>query len=269
MKLSKEEAICLVLELSDRNIVTSPTKLNKLLARLNLNFIPVDVDFKLNKFGSYNVELSSLEENKYFSIERYTLSNGIQSRKFILKEDGKKLFFSDIKPKLDKILKKEDFDKLYEEINSLSKLKAEEISDNEHKKLLVDVEDRFRLEQKINAIYCDLIDLFQEAKSLSEETLANVDLKALVEYCFYLIKFIKEIRLKHIPESYDFEGYMFDYYFISNIGEIIPFLKSQINFGAKDRVTINKYYQYFVNSVSEHQYPFSLDNPNLHKLVAS
>ena len=98
--------------------------------------------------------------------------------------------------------------------------------------------------------------------------MVNISLKALIEYCYYLMKFIKEVRLKHIPDNYDYEGYMFDYYFINNTHKIIPFLKEQIDCQIKDKVSINKYYQYFVNSVSGGKYPFSLDNPDLLRLVA-
>ncbi len=160
MILSKDEAISLILEFSERNIVTSPTKLNKLLARLNLNFIPIDIDFTLNKYGSYNAELANLEKSKYFNIEKYTLKDGTNSKRFVQNPQGKKLFFEVVKPKIGQVLTKEEADSLYHEINELSKLRADEISDNEHKKLLVDVENRFKLEQKINATYCDLLDLY-------------------------------------------------------------------------------------------------------------
>ena len=269
MILSKDEAICTILEFSKDNIITSPTKLNKLLARLNLDFIPIDIDFTLNKYGSYNAELADLNENKYFKVEPYILKTGVNSKKFILKPEGKIFFLNSVKPKLDKILTKEDFEILQNKIRELSDMRANEISDNEHKKLLVDTEDRFKLEQKVNVVYCDMYDLYEISKSLPENTLVDISLKALIEYCYHLIKFIKEIRFKHIPEGYDYEGYMFDYYFINNINEIIPFLKQQIKDVKKDKIRINKYYQYFVNSVSERNYPFSLDNPNLNKLLAS
>src|SRR3989338_5115996 len=177
MILSREEAICLILEFSDRNTVTSPTKLNKLLARLNLNFIPIDIDFSLNKYGSYNAEISNLTENQFFKIEHYKLKNGIESRKFIQKLDGKKFFFEIVKPKIDQILTTEDFKILRDEINELSKLKAEEISDNEHKKLLVDTENRYKLEQKINSTFCDMYDLYGEAKLIPEETMVDLNFK--------------------------------------------------------------------------------------------
>ena len=65
MILSKEEAICLVLGLSEKNIVSSTTKMNKLLARLNLFFIPIDFNFSLNRFGSFNAELDAISSNDF------------------------------------------------------------------------------------------------------------------------------------------------------------------------------------------------------------
>ena len=266
MILSRDEAICLILEFCKNNIVTSPTKLNKLLARLNLNFIPINIDFTLNRYGSYSAELVDLEENEYYKIEDYTFDK-IKSKRFILTSKGKKLFLEVIKPKIDKILTKDDFISLKNEIENLSLLRAMDISDNEHRKLLVDTDDRFKLEQKINITYSDMDKLYRISKSLLENNLVDINLKALIEYCYYLVKYIKEVRLKHIPAGYDYEGYMFDYYFINNISKIIPFLHQQIQSINKDKIKINKFYQYFVNSVAEEKYPFSLDNPDLYKII--
>jgi len=124
MILSRDEAICTILEFSDNNTVTSPTKLNKLLARLNLHFIPVDIDFKLNRFGSFNVELKEITENQYFDVIEYELKTGQKSRRYMLKQDGKFLFFQSIEPKLRKILTKEDYDLLKSKILELSKMSA-------------------------------------------------------------------------------------------------------------------------------------------------
>ena len=71
MILSKDEAICLILGMSKNMEVSSPTKLNKLLARLNLYFIPIDISFSLNKFGSFSADLSSLQANDYYGLSPY------------------------------------------------------------------------------------------------------------------------------------------------------------------------------------------------------
>lgn len=269
MRLTRDEAICLVLELSENKAISSPTKLNKLLARLNLHFIPVDINFSLNKYGSFNSDLKHLEGNQYYQIEEYTLKSGMPSKRFILTATGEELFDSIIKSKINEILTKEDFAELKEEIKSLSILNADEISGNEHKKLLVDVEDRYKLEQNTNTTFCDMLDLFDKINEIPEDTMAEISLKALIEYCFNLIKYIKDVRFKKIPEDYDYDAYMFDYYFLHNINEIVPFLNEQVAKKEKDGIRINKYYQYFVNSVQENNYPFSLDNENLDKLIAS
>lgn len=267
MILSKDEAICLILELSHNKEISSVTKLNKLLARLNLYFIPIDINFSLSKFGSFTAELSDLQETDYYKLIPYKYEGKTVNR-FSLKLKGENLFKDVIKPKIDEILTEKDFASLKNAIKHLSVLKADEISDDEHKKLLVDIDDRFKLKQDINEASVDMYDLYQEIEKIPEDSIAGIRLKALIEYCFYLIKYLKEIRFKRLPEEeYDFDAYMFDYYFLYNIRQIIPFLKEQILKKDKDAIIINKYYQYFVNSVKE-RYPFSLGNKDLKELIA-
>ncbi len=269
MKLSKDEAICLVLWLAKGNTISSPTKLNKLLARLNLHFIPIDINFSLNKYGSFHADLGELSSNPFFNVQPYKTISGTSTKRFTLSKRGTQLFSETIKKKLDSIFTEVDFQSLQEEILELSTLRAEEISDNEHKKLLIDVKDRVQLEQNLNATFVDMLDLFGQLPHIVEDSLAAVSLKALIEYCFYLMKYIKEVRFKKIPDDYDYDAYMFDYYFLHNIREIVPFLNEQIKQKKRDDRKINKYYQYFVNSVQENNYPFSLENQNLAKLVAA
>lgn len=269
MKLSQDEAICLILNFCQNKTVSSPTKLNKLLARLNLHFVPVDITFSLNKFGSYNADLHEAAENDFYRVEPYTLSSGQQSKKFILRPAGEELFHTAIQPKLNTIMTESDFQALQEEIKTLSSLPADEISGNEHKKLLLDVEDRFKLEQTLNETGCDMCDLYEELPKIEEDSVASISLKALIEYCYCLMKYLREVRFKTIPERYDYNAYMFDYYFLHNIKEIIPFLRKQVKAAKKDAVRINKYYQYFVNSVKGKSYPFTLENENLARLIPS
>jgi len=267
MILSKEEAICLVLGLSEKNIVSSTTKLNKLLARLNLFFIPIDFNFSLNRFGSFNAELDTISSNDFFTVESY-LYNDKECHKYILKQEGLKLYKTNVLQKLKKIMKQNEFDNLKNEIYNLSKLRAEDISENEHKKLLLDVDDRFKLKQKLNEVFIDLKDIYSEINLLKEDSIISIKLKALIEYSYYLIKYLREKKFRRLDEEdYDFDAYMFDYYFLSNIGTIVPFLKKQIKEEKKDEILINKYYQYIINSVRD--YPFSLNNPNLKDLIVT
>src|SRR3989344_4470171 len=264
--LTKDEAICLILKLSKNGEVSSPTKLNKLLARLNLFFIPIEFKFSLNKFGSFSADVSDLQDNDYFGVVPYEYMGKI-TRKFVLKPEGSVLFAQTIKPKIDKILKPEEFEELKETIQHLSSLRAAEISDNEHKKLLVDIDDRFKLAQKINSTFVELSEIYQKINTIQENTIAEIGLKALIEYCYHLIKYLKEKRFKHLPEEeYDFDAHMFDYYFLENVSKIIPFLNEQFSSQEKDAIKINKFYQYFVNSVRE-EYPFSIDNKHLKELI--
>lgn len=266
MILSKDEAICFILGMSKNREVSSPTKLNKLLARLNLYFIPIDISFSLNKFGSFSADLSSLQANDYYTVAPYNYM-GRSVNRFVLKPKGQELFTETIKLKINKILTDEEFNSLKETIQYLSSLSVNEISDNEHKKLLVDIDDRFKLQQKINENFIELSDLYQQINKLPENKIAEIRLKALIEYCYYLIKYLKEKRFIHLSEEeYDFDAHMFDYYFLYNISQIIPFLNKQISEKEKDAISINKFYQYFVNSVKE-EYPFSINNKNLKELI--
>ncbi|PIU30188.1 hypothetical protein COT07_02035 [Candidatus Woesearchaeota archaeon CG07_land_8_20_14_0_80_44_23] len=266
MILTKEEAICLVLGLSSNNEVSSTTKLNKLLARLNLFFIPVDIQFKLNRNGSYNAELSSLKSNEYFDVSTYTYK-GTTPQKYILKTQGKQLFKSVIEEKIPKILTKEDFEDLKNTIFELSKLNANLIAENEHSILLVDVDDQFKLEQKLNEVLVEMTDLFREKDLIKEDSITNITLKALIEYSYYLVKYLKEKKFKNVREGiYDFEANMFDYYFLHNVFKMISFIKKQISAKTKDTVRINKFYQYLINAVRD--YPFSIYNKDLKEIMA-
>ena len=256
MILSKDEAICLILGISKNKEVSSPTKLNKLLARLNLYFIPIEINFSLNKFGSFSADLSSLQANDYYDVAPYSYMGRIVN-KFVLKSKGQELLTETIKLKINKILTDEEFNSLKETIQYLNSLSVTEISDNEHKKLLVDIDDRFKLQQKINENFIELFDLYQQIGKLPENKIAEIRLKALIEYCYQLIKYLKEKRFELLSEEeYDFNAHMFDYYFLDNISQIIPFLNKQISEKEKN----------FVNSVKE-GYPFSINNKDLKELI--
>ena len=265
MILSKDEAICLVLGLSAKKEISSITKLNKLLARLNLHLIPINLDFDLNKFGSFNADLKNLESNEYYELSPYEYKDKTIN-KFILKPEGEQLFGKVIHSKLNKILTEEDFESLKNNINELSRLPASDISNNEHKMLFVDAADRHTLIQKVNIVHVDMLDLYEQIDKIPADTFAGIRLRALIEYCFYLSKYLKE-KFMRLRDEYDFDAYMFDYYFLYHIQSIVSFLNQQIETEDKDLKQINKYYQYIINSVKG-RYPFSLENKDLHRLVA-
>ncbi len=267
MILSKEEAICLVLGFSRNNDINSMTKLNKLIARLNLHLIPVDISFSLNKYGSFNPELQGLSSNQYFEKYAYNFK-GKEISGFKIKPEGQILFRNTSLPKIQRILKPEEVEDFGKEIFELSMLNAGEISGDEHKKLFVDVEDRYKLVERINVVYADFFDLYQNINEVRDDTIEGIRLKALIEYCFNLTRFLKEKRFKKIEEEgYRFDDYMFDYYFLYNLEKLVPLINTWVKGERLDKLVINKYYQYFINSVRE-KYPFSLDNPDLNKLVA-
>ena len=72
MLLDKDEAISLILSFSQSNEVSGKVKLNKLLARLNLFMIPIDIEFSLNKFGSHSTDIEVKEGTEYYEPFEYT-----------------------------------------------------------------------------------------------------------------------------------------------------------------------------------------------------
>lgn len=265
MLLTKEEAICIVLKLSD-NYLSSKTKLNKIIARLNLFMIPVDIDFRLNKFGSFSSDLE-IEDTKYYKQKKYNWKGenqiGVELTKI-----GDDLANIAIEHKLKKILTTQDMNKLAGVINTLSKSSAQEISKEEHRDLLVDVEDRFKLIQRINVTHTDMFDLYENIAKLNENNPLELRLGALIEYCYFLTRYLKEKRFKTIEKAgYDYDANMVDYYFLYVLQkDTIPFIKKEMQSTEKDPIKINRHYQYFINFASQ-KYPFSLENQNLKELI--
>lgn len=268
MLLKKDEAVILAIYLSHEKVITSVTKLNKLLARFMYYMVPVDIDFSLNKYGSFTTETKELISNDFYKVEPYEYRGG-ERNKFILTNEGEILAKSIIKNKVLSILNEVEFQGLKEKYDDLSQLRADEISDEEHRNLLVDVEDRDKLIHRINEVHVDMLDLFSEKNKLTKESIADLRLAALIEYSFYLSKYLKEKRFKNIESSgYDFDSDQISYFFLWNLEEeIIPFLKDQLKTMERDEVKINKYYQYLLNIARHRNYPFSLDNENLIDLI--
>ncbi len=271
MILSSDEAVCLVLNLSKNQEVSSITKLNKLIAKLNQYFIPIDINFELNKYGSFNAELAALESNELFEKSSYQLKlSGKTGYRFKLKPKGKSLAEEVITKKISKIMDARELEHFLKDIFESSELSPEELSKEEHKKLLVDVEDRHLLVQRINNVNIELYDLYSEIDAISTETTGGIRLAGLVEYCYQLSNFLKNVRFKNIEEEgYDFEAPMCEYYLLYQLEKtIIPFIKQQVQLEFRNEITINRYYQYTVNEFKKNT-SFSLDNPNLFKLIST
>jgi hypothetical protein len=265
--LSKEEAISLILAYSRDNRVSSITKLNKLLARLNFFMIPADIDFRLNKYGSYNPDVQ-FETNQNYEVYSYDWRGDSHEGLRIL-PSGMELADQVVQHKLKKILTDADIQELKAKIYHLSQMAAGEISEEEHKSLLVDEDDRTQLIHRINTVSVEFLDLYEDSKKLPESSTSSLRLSAFIEYCYSLTKFLKEKRFKNIEmQGYDFDAYMFDYYFLYLLEkDAIPFIKSQLSQIELDSITINRYYQYFIN-FARSRYSFSLDNPELSSLVS-
>ncbi|MBW2976004.1 hypothetical protein KY347_01005 [Candidatus Woesearchaeota archaeon] len=268
MILSKDEAVSLVLHFAKNKVINSQTKLNKLLARLNFYMIPIDMDFTLNKYGSFSMDTVGLESNEFYNITHYQFGGG-EIPKYIIEEKGEKLALGVIRLKLSKILKPEEIEKLRKEIKYLSDLNADEISSDEHKNLLVDMDEREKLKMRINSVHIDMLDLMGEKKKIAKDSIVNLTLSSLIEYCYYLTQYLMKQRFRNIDEmEYDFDAYMLDYYLLWNLEkQVIPFLKQQTKAKERDEIVLNRYYQYIINFAQSKSYPFSLQNKCLRELV--
>src|SRR3989344_7277810 len=169
MILSKQEAVCLIIGMAEQNNISSITKLQKLTAKLNQFLIPIDIDFSLNKYGSFNANLSGFKDDE--SVEEYKYDwKGQEMQGFRFGFKGKQVYENAVQ-KLKEIMTIEEIDKLKEDFYEFSQMSPSELSEDEHKKLLVDVEDRVDLINRINLVNCDMNDLYEELNKLKEDTI--------------------------------------------------------------------------------------------------
>ena len=262
--LTKEEAISFVLYCSKDHKVTSTTKLQKATARMLKYFIPLDFEFNLNRYGSDCEEIRHTQSNEFYERSDYNHS-GRECSSFSLKDEGLKVAEKVATYKLTKMLSSTEIQELRSEISKITDMGATEASDNEHKLLLVDEEHREKLIMRINDVNLRLFDLYEEIKDKKAETSAEMALYGLIEYAYYLSKFIREKRFKNIDEKgYDFEADMRDYYYLYNLNELIPIIEE--NMENPDEELLDGYFKKFLH-LSESGYPFSLDNKNLLEII--
>jgi hypothetical protein len=267
MILSKDEAVCLIVGLAKNNNISSKTKLNKLTAKLNQFLIPVDINFSLNKYGSFNAELSNLKDNQCIEQYEYEWYNKKMVGFKFKNPNGEHIFKQAIK-KLGEIMTSAEIQHLREEFYELSQISPSELSEDEHKKLLVDVDDRDQLINRINLVVCEMNDLYSDINKLNDETLEEIRLGALIEFCYYLSKFLKEVRFKDIEHrGYGFEDHMFDYYSLRLLEEYAPIIRKELSSKVKNKILINKLYHYFIYYPKD-RYPFSFENKDLFKIIA-
>lgn len=268
--LTEEESISLILFCSKNNSIFGKMKLNKLLARLNLFLIPCDIEFSLNKFGSYNANLEELQTNEYFEIT-INKSYGKDIPVYFIKEEGQKLVAEIVIPKLLEIYEKKEISLIKEKIFNLSLLDAQDISSDEHKKLLVDIDDKFKLKQKINEILIELTDFYLEIDKIPENSIFDIKLSAMIEYSYFLIKYLERKMTSKLDDEskFDFDSYMFDYYFIYILyDEVLPFIKREFKSHDNNEKLLTRIYGFLTESV-KYKYPFSLHNENLKDLLVA
>ena len=242
--------------------------MNKLLARLNFHFIPIDIRFTLNRFGSHSEDVPT-SSTPLYAVKEYATKADRQGRSYELTRAGQEFAKTKVLPKLTAMIDANEFEDLRKDIRRLNLLDASQISGEEHEELLLDVEDREKLKQTINVVHTELFDLYEELEKLPRATVGDIKLAALVEYAFYLTKYLREKRFGHLTdEEYDFDAHMLDYYFLRNIRRMMGFLMSMVRSEEKDERKIARYYSYLVNASKAYGYPFSLDNPRLQELIA-
>jgi hypothetical protein len=265
MILNKDETLCFVLSILRDHNIWGRTKLNKIIARLNLFCVPTELDFELNKYGSECKELSSLNETDFYGFNFKDTSVRQEVQILTLKKENSKEIINSAAAKIKSIMSKEDLTELIQELNELNKLKSNQISENEHIALFVDLEDKHKIRSRVNEVNVDFLDLYDEAKTKLDKTNPNsFKLFCLIEYCFYLSKYLKEHRFKGVEErGYDFEMNMQHYYYLYDLEKAIPFFKEQLNNNLENSQKFKKYYNYFVEFAREKNYPFSFNNPDL------
>ena len=223
--------------------------------------------FELNRYGSYDFDLGFLQNNEYYHLENYPLRTGGIGTKYELEKGGEDLYKKKVKRKLEKIFSEQEIDDLKETIHHLSTLSASEISEDEHEKLLVDSGDRHKLLAKARTVHIEMLDLMEEMGKIPSETLAQIRLRALIEYGFHLSKYLQK-KFEKLGDRYDHGAYMSDYYLLKSLDECVKFIEDQIKSGVDNETKINRYYQYIIN-FSKGRYPFSLDNPKLGKIISA
>lgn len=262
--LAKNEAISLVLFLG-KGTINSTVTLQKSVARLLSYLIPLEYEFKLNKYGSDCKEIRDMSSTEWYDLEPYTWKGGT-GRKYQITEKGRQLAEEVLQYKVTKLLTVEETELMKEEIEDVASMSADEASKDEHEKLLVDKEDRHKLIYRINNVHIELLDLHEPIKNTEPKTLEEIDLYALIEYAYYLSKFIKEIRFKGIEQTgYDFEADMRDYYYIEYLEtKLIPEIKLSLK--NPDEKKLSKLYSK-LKAFGDEGYKFSLKNPELMKLI--
>lgn len=256
--LSVQEACAIVLFWSKNKRISSKTKLNKLVASLHNWLIPLDFRFELNRFGSQCLEVESQFGNSdYFGIES---ARNYQGTELYLKPVGEELAKNAIK-KIMPLYNEKEQEEISTWIYQASQKAANVLSEEEHINQLYDEDQRPKLVRRVNETHIELLDLCAAIKNKKPSSEEEVDKFALIEYSYFLSKFLKEKRFKKIDdEGYEFGADTLNYYYIKYLEELVKKLKSNTKFD------YNKEYQKLIAS-SKENYPFSLHNEDLKNIV--
>jgi hypothetical protein len=260
--LTKDEAISLALYWGDGKI-NSEVVLQKTVARLLSFLIPLECEFKLNKYGSDCLEIRESSNTEFYEKSEYNWSCG-KGKKYILTNKGNELAKQTIQ-KIKNLISENELINVKNEITLVSKMNANEASQNEHLKLLIDEDMRPKLSYRIKNVHISLLDIYNEIKNNEAINTAQISLYGLIEYAFYLSKFIMEKRFKGIEnKGYDFDADMKDYYYLEYLEKLIDVIKENLN--NPNEKMLDNHYNRMLNFANE-GYPFSLNNPDLMSLI--
>lgn len=260
--LSKDEAISIALYWANGEI-NSEVVLQKTVARFLSFLIPLECEFKLNKFGSDCLEIRESSNTDFYEKTEYNWSGG-KGKKYILTNEGNELAKKSLK-KIKNLICEEELINVKNEITLVSKMNATEASQNEHLKLLIDEDLRPKLIYRINNVHISFLDIYNEIKNKEAINNAQISLYGLIEYAFYLSKFIMEKRFKGIEDKgYDFDADMKDYYYLEYLENLIHIVKQNLN-NPNEKI-LDNHYNRMLNFAKE-GYPFSLNNPDLLTLI--
>lgn len=268
--LSKKEAIAFCLFFSNNNRIGSKTKLNKIVASLNVNGIPVNTIFILNKNGSFCEELTEgcediLSEYAY----NYGEKKGIS---FTLTDKGKELAKEVLHRKILIAFDELEISTIKERINYFNSLDSSSLSEFEHIKLKVNIDDRFKLNQTSNSVNIDYLDIYSGFMKIKTDSFATIDLKGISQFYFYLSGYLRK-KFNKLDDTYQFGALMINYYLLFLLQEQIEIFKIPVEDllvnKNKSLHRLNRGYDAVQELIKIYDYPFSLENPKISEVVGN
>jgi hypothetical protein len=251
--LTESEAISFLLSIFPNKKVKRKTSLNKLLARFPLSYVPVDIRFELNQYGT-TIE-SGLESPSYRVCEQ--VHNDLHYKVTELNREGfKEAGIAEKKLKL--FLGQERLAQLVEELKRLNELSVSEISEEEHEMLLVDVDKGPLLVQRVSETYISYLDFMNEIKDKRARTEEELELYSLIELGYLISLFLHTEIFPEESCDYKYGENMYHYYFIYLLYSLIGKIKNALSGGFDPEISLA--FKYFDTQTQLIEYKASLYN---------